>query len=267
VSVANENADLVGELRVNNLQLERANRLKSEFLASVSHELRTPMNAIIGYTKLMLDGLDGELTAQQQTDLFRVAQAADNLLGLINGLLDLAKIEAGKMELNVEEVNIVDVTDEALELVRPRADEKGLQVRSLIPPALPNVWADRARVRQVLANMLANAVKFTERGSVSVAASAAEGWVTVSVSDTGVGITPEAQAYVFDEFRQADSSTTRKYGGTGLGLAISKRLVTLHGGRIWVDSELGRGSTFHFTLPIRVRAGETGVLTRAGAAH
>jgi signal transduction histidine kinase/HAMP domain-containing protein len=268
VSVANENADLVGELRVNNLQLERANRLKSEFLASVSHELRTPMNAIIGYTKLMLDGLDGEMTAQQQTDLFRVAQAADNLLGLINGLLDLAKIEAGKMELNIEEVSINDVTEEALELVRPHADEKGLQVRSLIPQGLPNVWADRARVRQVLANMLANAVKFTERGAVSVSAGAAEGWVTVSVADTGVGISPEAQAYVFDEFRQADSSTTRRYGGTGLGLAISKRLVTLHGGRIWVDSEIGRGSTFHFTLPIRVRAGsETALLARTGPAR
>jgi signal transduction histidine kinase len=266
VSVANENADLVSELRVNNLQLERANRLKSEFLASVSHELRTPMNAIIGYTKLMLDGLDGELTTQQQSDLFRVAQAADNLLGLINGLLDLAKIEAGKMELNVEEVNVHEITEEALELVRPHAAEKGLSVRSLLPTGLPNVWADRARVRQILANMLANAVKFTERGSVTVAASAAEGWVTMSVADTGVGISPEAQAYVFDEFRQADSSTTRKYGGTGLGLAISKRLVTLHGGRIWVDSEVGKGSTFHFTLPIRVRAGtESGVLTRAAA--
>src|SRR5881396_244476 len=266
VSVANENADLVGELRVNNLQLERANRLKSEFLASVSHELRTPMNAIIGYTKLMLDGLDGELTAQQSTDLFRVAQAADNLLGLINGLLDLAKIEAGKMELNVEEVSMNEVTEEALELVRPHADEKGLQVRALIPTGLPNVWADRARVRQVLANMLANAVKFTERGTVSVGATAAEGWVTVSVSDTGVGISPEAQAYVFDEFRQADSSTTRRYGGTGLGLAISKRLITLHGGRIWVDSEVGKGSTFHFTLPIRVRAGsEAALLTRTAS--
>ena len=266
ISVANENADLVGELRVNNLQLERANRLKSEFLASVSHELRTPMNAIIGYTKLMLDGLDGELTAQQSTDLFRVAQAADNLLGLINGLLDLAKIEAGKMELNVEEVSMNEVTEEALELVRPHADEKGLEVRSLIPSALPNVWGDRARVRQVLANMLANAVKFTERGSVSVSASSAEGWVTISVTDTGVGITPEAQAYVFDEFRQADSSTTRRYGGTGLGLAISKRLITLHGGRIWVDSEVGKGSTFHFTLPIRVRAGsEAALLARTAS--
>src|SRR2546428_1131652 len=264
ISVANENADLVGELRVNNLQLERANRLKSEFLASVSHELRTPMNAIIGYTNLMLDDLDGELTAQNSTELFQVAQAADNLLGLINGLLDLAKIEAGKMELNVEEVSMNEVTEEALELVRPHADEKGLEVRSLIPSALPNVWGDRARVRQVLANMLANAVKFTERGSVSVSASSAEGWVTISVTDTGVGITPEAQAYVFDEFRQADSSTTRRYGGTGLGLAISKRLITLHGRRLWVDSEVGYGSTFHFTLPVRVRAGsEAALLSRA----
>jgi two-component system sensor histidine kinase ChiS len=160
---------------------------------------------------------------------------------------------------------MTDVTDEALELVRPHADEKGLEVRSFIPQNLPNVWADRARVRQVLANMLANAVKFTERGTVSVSATAAEGWVTVSVADTGVGISPEAQAYVFDEFRQADSSTTRRYGGTGLGLAISKRLVTLHGGRIWVDSDIGRGSTFHFTLPIRVRAGAEALVARTAA--
>jgi len=169
------------------------------------------------------------------------------------------------MELNIEEVSISDVTQEALELVRPHADEKGLQVRSAIPQGLATVWADRARVRQVLANMLANAVKFTERGAVSVTATAAEGWVTVSVADTGVGISPEAQAYVFDEFRQADSSTTRRYGGTGLGLAISKRLVTLHGGRIWVDSEVGRGSTFHFTLPIRVRAGGEALIARTAA--
>ena len=265
VSVANENAELVSELRDNNLQLERANRLKSEFLASVSHELRTPMNAIIGYTKLMLDGLDGKLTEQQQTDLFRVAQAADNLLGLINGLLDLAKIEAGKMELNVEEVDLNDIAAEAMELVRPNADAKSISVRSLIPPQLPTVWADRARIRQILANMLANGVKFTERGSVTVSATAGDGWVTVSVKDTGVGITPEAQSYIFDEFRQADSSTTRKYGGTGLGLAISKRLVTLHGGRIWVDSEPGQGSTFHFTLPVRVHQTVEAVLAGTAA--
>ena len=253
VSVAKENADLVSELRENNLALERANRLKSEFLASVSHELRTPMNAIIGYTKLMLDGLDGDLTEQQMADLQRVATAADNLLSLINGLLDLAKIEAGKMELNSEEVNIEVVVEEVVELIRPQADAKGLALEMDVARSLPAAFADRARVRQVLVNLAANAVKFTERGSVTISAAAADGWITLSVTDTGVGIPLDAQVYIFDEFRQADSSTTRKYGGTGLGLAISKRLVALHGGRLWVDSTAGAGSTFHFTLPVRMR--------------
>ena len=253
VSVGKENADLVSELRDGNLQLERANRLKSEFLASVSHELRTPMNAIIGYTKLMLDGLDGELTEQQIADLGRVAQAADNLLSLINGLLDLAKIEAGKMELSAEEVDIQTVIEEVIELVRPQAEAKGIALEMDVPRAMPAAFADRARVRQVLVNLAANAVKFTERGSVTVAASTADGWITLAVSDTGVGISSEAQTYIFDEFRQADSSTTRRYGGTGLGLAISKRLVGLHGGRIWVESTMGVGSTFRFTLPVRMR--------------
>ncbi|HKY50392.1 MAG TPA: histidine kinase dimerization/phospho-acceptor domain-containing protein, partial [Candidatus Limnocylindria bacterium] len=153
VSVAKENADLVNELKDNNLQLERANRLKSEFLASVSHELRTPMNAIIGYTKLMLDGLDGDLTEQQTADLERVVQAADNLLGLINGLLDLAKIEAGKMELSVEEVDVPLVIDDVMELMRPAADAKSLSIRAEVAGNLPAAWADRARMRQVLVNL------------------------------------------------------------------------------------------------------------------
>ena len=265
VSVAKENADLVSELRDNNLQLERANRLKSEFLASVSHELRTPMNAIIGYTKLMLDGLDGDLTEQQVADLQRVAQAADNLLGLINGLLDLAKIEAGKMELNSEEVDVQTVVEEVIELVRPQAEAKGLGLEMDVPRHLPAAFADRARVRQVLVNLAANAVKFTERGSVSVVAGSQDGWITLAVSDTGVGIPQDALAYIFDEFRQADSSTTRRYGGTGLGLAISKRLVGLHGGRLWVESTLGVGSTFRFTLPVRLRAVPAAEQMPAGA--
>jgi signal transduction histidine kinase len=261
VSVAKENADLVSELREGNLQLERANRLKSEFLASVSHELRTPMNAIIGYTKLMLDGLDGELNEQQIADLQRVAQAADNLLGLINGLLDLAKIEAGKMELNSEEVDIHVVIEEVIELIRPQADAKGLALEMDVPRSLPAAFCDRARVRQILVNLAANAVKFTEHGGVTVAATAGDGWITLAVTDTGVGITPEAQVYIFDEFRQADSSTTRRYGGTGLGLAISKRLVGLHGGRIWVESTMGAGSTFRFTLPVRMRVSPSDQVT------
>jgi signal transduction histidine kinase len=266
VSVAKENADLVNELKDNNLQLERANRLKSEFLASVSHELRTPMNAIIGYTKLMLDGLDGDLTEQQTADLERVVQAADNLLGLINGLLDLAKIEAGKMELNVEEVDIPLVIDDVIELIRPSADAKSLALGSEVLGTLPTAWADRARIRQVLVNLMANAVKFTEHGGVTIRASVVDGWITLAVVDTGVGIPPEALTYIFDEFRQVDASTTRRYGGTGLGLAISKRLIALHGGRIWVDSVVGSGSSFLFTLPVRVRAAALtdGGLTGAG---
>ncbi len=269
VSVAKENADLVNELKDNNLQLERANRLKSEFLASVSHELRTPMNAIIGYTKLMLDGLDGDLTEQQTADLERVVQAADNLLGLINGLLDLAKIEAGKMELNVEEVDIPLVIDDVIELIRASADAKSLTLRAEVASTMPTAWADRARIRQVLVNLVANAVKFTEHGGVTIRASIVDGWITIAVVDTGVGIPPEAQTYIFDEFRQVDASTTRRYGGTGLGLAISKRLIALHGGRIWVDSTAGVGSSFLFTLPVRVRAaalpegGLTGVAARS----
>ncbi|MGH2492830.1 MAG: histidine kinase dimerization/phospho-acceptor domain-containing protein, partial [Candidatus Limnocylindria bacterium] len=196
VSVAKENADLVNELKDNNLQLERANRLKSEFLASVSHELRTPMNAIIGYTKLMLDGLDGELTEQQTADLERVVQAADNLLGLINGLLDLAKIEAGKMELNVEEVDLPLVIDDVIELMRASADAKSLSMRAEVAGNLPAAWADRARMRQVLVNLIANAVKFTEHGGVTIRASVVDGWITIAVADTGVGIPPEAQTYI-----------------------------------------------------------------------
>jgi signal transduction histidine kinase/HAMP domain-containing protein len=254
VSVAKENADLVSELRDNNFQLERANRLKSEFLANVSHELRTPMNAIIGYSKLMLDGLDGELNSQQEADLQRVTTAADNLLSLINGLLDLSKIEAGRMEINVEELDVAPLAEEVIALIRPQADVKGLAVQAEIAPSLPAVLADRSRIRQVLVNLMSNAVKFTDEGSVTIHAATADGWVTISVRDTGIGISPEAQSYIFDEFRQADSSTTRRYGGTGLGLAISKRLVALHGGRIWVESGATGGSVFSFTLPVHVRA-------------
>ena len=254
VSVAKENADLVGELRDNNFQLERANRLKSEFLANVSHELRTPMNAIIGYSKLMLDGLDGELNSQQESDLQRVTTAADNLLGLINGLLDLSKIEAGRMEINVEELDVRPIIEDVMSLIQPQSDAKELQVQAMVPTELPTVLADRARFRQVLVNLVSNAVKFTDVGTVVISASTGDGWVTLSVSDTGIGISKDAQAYIFDEFRQADASTTRRYGGTGLGLAISKRLVALHGGRIWVESGANGGSVFSFTMPVYVRA-------------
>jgi signal transduction histidine kinase len=194
-------------------------------------------------------------------------QAADNLLSLINGLLDLAKIEAGKMELNIEEVDVPLVIDDVIELMRASADAKALSLQADVASTLPTAWADRARIRQVLVNLVANAVKFTERGGVTIRASVVDGWITLAVVDTGVGIPAEAQTYIFDEFRQVDASTTRRYGGTGLGLAISKRLIALHGGRIWVDSAVGVGSSFLFTLPVRVRAAALaeGGLTGAAA--
>ena len=248
--VAKQNADLVVELRENNVQLERASRLKSEFLASVSHELRTPMNAIIGYTKLMLDGLDGDLTEQQDSDLHRVANAADNLLVLINDLLDLAKIEAGRMEIHPEDLDLMTVANDVVELVRPAANAKQIAVRSSITTELPKVFVDPSKTRQIIANLMSNAVKFTDKGGVVLDAMPQDGWLTVSVRDSGIGIPPDALGYIFDEFRQVDSLATRRYGGTGLGLAITRRLVELQGGRIWVESQVGTGSTFHFTLPI-----------------
>ena len=239
------NAELGGA----NTELSRANRLKSEFLANMSHELRTPLNAIIGYSQLMLDGIDGALTEQQIADLKRVTAAGSTLLGLINGLLDIAKIEAGRMEIGQERIDIAAAVTKVADLVRPSAEAKKVELVTEIPPGLPRALGDPPRFDQILTNLLANAVKFTARGSVTVHARAYGGELVVSVTDTGIGIAPEAQGYVFDEFRQEDASTTRQYGGTGLGLAIAKKLVELQGGRIWVESAPGVGSTFSFTLP------------------
>ena len=237
------------ELYRTNAELENANRLKSEFLANMSHELRTPLNAILGYTNLMLDGIDGELTEQQIADLTRVSTAGATLLRLINGLLDIAKIEAGRMDVSREAVDVARVAGDVIALLRPAADKKGLTLTLDIPPGLPAVHADRSRVEQVLTNLVANAIKFTEQGGATISASASAGEVTVTVADTGIGVPPEAHDFIFDEFRQADAGTTRRFGGTGLGLAIAKKLIELQGGAIGVESALGAGSRFHFTLP------------------
>ena len=243
------------ELEDTNAELSRANRLKSEFLANMSHELRTPLNAIIGYSQLMLDGIDGALNDQQIADLKRVTTAGSTLLGLINGLLDIAKIEAGRMEIGQERVDVVAAVMKVADLVRPTAEAKKIGLRTAIPPDLPAALADPPRLDQILTNLVANAVKFTERGAVTISARAFGGEVVISVADTGIGIAPEAQSYIFDEFRQEDASTTRQYGGTGLGLAIAKKLVELQGGRIWLESTHGVGSTFSFTVPIAAPIG------------
>jgi signal transduction histidine kinase len=247
------NDALVNELRGANVKLEEASRLKSEFIANVSHELRTPMNAIIGYTDFMLEGLNGPLTEQQTADLKRVHFASANLLGIINGLLDLAKIEAGQMDVIPQRFSVGSVADEVIDLLGERARNKGLQLRSDIDASLPTGWADPYQVRQVLTNLAANAVKFTTSGEIVIGANERDGMIEVVVSDTGEGIAPEAQAYIFDEFRQADGSSRRRHGGTGLGLAIARRLVWMNGGKIWVKSAPGEGSRFHFTVPTQSR--------------
>jgi signal transduction histidine kinase len=247
------NDALVSELRAANVKLEELSRLKSEFIANVSHELRTPMNAILGYTDFMLEGLNGPLNDQQVADLNRVRTAAHNLLGIINGLLDLAKIEAGQMNVEPQRFSIGGAANELVDLLGGRAQAKGLTLRSDVASDLPTVWADPYQVRQVLTNLVGNAVKFTSRGEVIIGASAQGNVVEVMVSDTGEGIAPEAQAYIFDEFRQADGSASRRHGGTGLGLAIARRLVWMNGGKIWLKSEPGKGSRFYFTLPTEPR--------------
>ncbi len=244
-----QNAALVSELRATNVKLEEASRLKSEFIANVSHELRTPMNAILGYTDFILEGLDGPVNQQQSADLRRVHVAADNLLGIINGLLDLAKIEAGQMDVQPKVFPIRDAVDEVVALLAERAAAKQVVLRAQLDATLPSAWADPQQVRQILINLAANAVKFTAEGEIVISATALDDAIQVTVRDTGEGIPLEAQQIIFDEFRQADGSSSRRHGGTGLGLAIARRLVWMNGGRIWVQSEPGLGSRFHFTLP------------------
>jgi signal transduction histidine kinase len=243
------NEALVSELRGANVKLEEASRLKSEFIANVSHELRTPMNAIIGYTDFLLEGLSGSVNEQQIADLRRVRTASANLLGIINGLLDLAKIEAGQMDVTPQPFSLSAIADEVIELLGERASVKQLELRSEVAASLPTAWADPYQVRQILTNLAGNAVKFTVAGEVVITADVQDGQIEVVVRDSGEGIAPEAQAFIFDEFRQADGSSRRRHGGTGLGLAIARRLVWMNGGKIWVDSEPGQGSRFHFTLP------------------
>jgi len=237
------------ELQAANQELARANKLKSEFLANVSHELRTPLSAIIGFSQILLDGIDGSLNEEQQQDVAQVNKSGHSLLGLINQILDLSKIEAGKMEISTERVDLCELVGEIVDEIRPLAQEKGLRVESRLPGELPAVEADPLRLRQILINLLSNAVKFTDRGHVEILAQPSGRMMRVSIHDTGVGISPEAQKVIFEEFVQGDGSSTRRHGGTGLGLSIVRTLVEMHGGAITVVSEPGLGSTFTFTLP------------------
>ena len=233
-------------------QLEEASRHKSEFLANTSHELRTPLNAILGYTELIQDGIYGEVPPKIGEVLERVQSNGRHLLGLINDVLDLSKIEAGQLTLTISDYSMREVVQTVAAATESLAAEKNLLLKTEISDNLPAAKGDERRITQALLNLVGNAIKFTEAGEVALKASAQDGAFQLAVADTGPGIAAKDQERIFEEFQQVDSSSTRRKGGTGLGLAISKKIVEMHGGRIWVESELGRGSTFLFTLPVRV---------------
>ncbi|MEO6798223.1 MAG: response regulator [Candidatus Dormibacter sp.] len=238
------------ELQTANQELARANKLKSEFLANVSHELRTPLSAIIGFSQILLDGIDGPINEEQQQDVQQVNRSGQSLLNLINQILDLSKIEAGKMELIPERLELPGLVNSVLDSIRPLAQQKGLRIETRLSASLPAVEADPVRLKQILINLLSNAVKFTDRGHLEVFAQASGRMVRIAVKDTGIGISTEAQKVIFEEFVQGDGSSTRRHGGTGLGLSIVRKLVEMHGGAVTVVSEPGLGSTFIFTLPV-----------------
>jgi len=232
-------------------ELEKANRLKSEFLASMSHELRTPINALIGYTALMLDRIYGDLNDRQEEGLVRIRAAAQHLLALINDILDLAKIEAGRMPLHLEDTVLQELIREASVQIDPLIKKKGLTYRWVGPDEPLHMMTDRTKVKQIMLNLLSNAVKFTHSGSVILTARQEDDLVRLDVADTGIGIRREDLSAIWDDFRQVDQSRTREFGGTGLGLSITRKLSGALGGRVTLSSEYGKGSTFTIFLPIR----------------
>jgi signal transduction histidine kinase len=230
-------------------QLETASKHKSQFLANMSHELRTPLNAILGYTELITDGVYGPPSEKMIGVLKRLESNGKHLLGLINDVLDLSKIEAGQLVLDVAKFSLKDVIQTVVSVVEPLAEEKRIELKVEAPTNMPPGLGDERRLTQVLLNLVGNAIKFTDVGEVVITAFIADGSFNLAVRDTGLGISETDQRKLFQEFQQADNTISRQKGGTGLGLAISRRIIEMHSGRIWVESQLGHGSTFCFTLP------------------
>jgi signal transduction histidine kinase len=254
--LAIQNARLFREIEVKSRQLEAASRHKSEFLANMSHELRTPLNAIIGFSEVLSERMFGEVNEKQAEYLQDILASGRHLLSLINDILDLSKVEAGRLELELARFHVPTALDNALTLVRERASRHGIALNVAVDAGVGEIVADERKVKQILLNLLSNAVKFTPQGGrIGLTATAAEGVITISVSDTGIGIAPEDQGAIFEEFRQVGHDDARKQEGTGLGLTLAKKFVELHGGRIWVRSQLGQGSTFTFTLPVWLEGG------------
>src|SRR5688572_25193778 len=242
-------------LRRQHIALEQASALKSQFLANMSHEFRTPLNAILGYTHMLLNGVSGAISEQQRKSLSRIDSNSRHLLALINDILDITRIEAGRMPLNLSSFGIPELVDEVMAELEPIIKRSHLVVSAKMPRGLRTLKSDRQKVKQVVLNLLSNALKFTPNGAVTISASYDDKkrWIAIAVKDTGVGIGPEDQAKVFEDFRQLDSSPTRGYGGTGLGLSICRRLAQMLGGSIELVSELNEGSTFILKLPARLR--------------
>ncbi|HEY1888206.1 MAG TPA: HAMP domain-containing sensor histidine kinase, partial [Roseiarcus sp.] len=240
------------ELRELYMRLEDASRHKSQFLANMSHELRTPLNAILGFGELILDGVYGDVPDRMRGPLERMQSNGKHLLGLINDVLDLSKIEAGQLTLSLADYSVDELVRAVFGTVESLAAEKKLAISARVPPGLPPARGDERRLAQALLNLVGNAIKFTDKGEVTIEVAADKNDLTFSVRDTGPGIAAADQAKIFEEFRQVDSSITKTKSGSGLGLAIAKRIVELHGGRIWVDSRAGEGATFSFTAPARV---------------
>jgi len=235
-------------------ELAAASRHKSEFLANVSHELRTPMNAILGFNELILDGIYGDVPPDVKVPLTDIQNSGKHLLRLINNVLDLSKIEAGRMELTPAEYLVQDTVERVKASLGSLAAQKGLDFVTAVPPDLPMALADAGRITQCLMNLAGNALKFTREGRVEIAVELRGDLLYYRVTDTGIGIAEDQLETIFGQFHQGDATITREFGGTGLGLSITKKIVEMHGGRIWVESELGKGSSFCFTIPLRLEA-------------